>query len=73
MYGGSGNDTYVIDNAGDVANETDGDGTDTVLASVSFSLADSLHAIGAIENLTLTGQQRDQRDGQCSEQCPDWQ
>src|SRR6185295_14743026 len=35
--------------------ETDGDGTDTVLSSISFSLADSVHAVGAIENLTLTG------------------
>ena len=55
MYGGIGNDTYVVDNAGDVANETGGDGTDTVLASISFNLADSTHAIGSIENLTLTG------------------
>ena len=55
MYGGSGNDTYVVDNAGDVVNETGGDGTDTVLSSVSFSLADAVHAIGSIENLTLTG------------------
>ena len=55
MYGGIGNDTYVVDNGGDVANETDGDGTDTVLSSISFSLADSTHAIGSIENLTLTG------------------
>ncbi len=55
MFGGAGNDTYVIDNAGDVVNETDGDGTDTVQSSISFSLADPVHAIGAIENLTLTG------------------
>ena len=55
MYGGIGNDTYVVDNSGDVANETGGDGTDTVLSSISFSLADSVHAIGSIENLTLTG------------------
>ena len=46
---------YVIDNSGDVANETGGDGIDTVLSSISFSLADSTHAIGSIENLTLTG------------------
>ena len=55
MLGGTGNDTYVVDNVGDVVNETDGDGTDTVLSSISFSLADSVHAIGNIENLTLTG------------------
>ena len=55
MFGGAGNDTYVVDNSGDVANETDGDGTDTVLSSISFSLANSTHAIGSIENLTLTG------------------
>ena len=55
MYGGTGNDTYTIDNVGDVANETDGDGTDTIRSSISFSLGDPVHAIGAIENLTLTG------------------
>jgi Ca2+-binding RTX toxin-like protein len=55
MYGGTGNDRYVIDNAGDVANETDGDGTDTILSSISFNLADTVHAVGSLENLTLTG------------------
>ena len=55
MFGGAGNDTYVVDNAGDVVNETGGDGTDTVQSSISFSLADPVHAIGSIENLTLTG------------------
>ena len=55
MLGGTGNDTYVVDNAGDVVDETDGDGTDTVQSSISFSLADGAHAIGSLENLTLTG------------------
>src|SRR4029079_8805395 len=55
MFGGAGNDSYVVDNVGDVANETGGDGSDTVQSSVSFSLADTVHAIGSIENLTLTG------------------
>ena len=55
MYGGLGDDTYVVDNKEDVASEANGDGTDTVLSSISFSLADSKHAIGSIENLTLTG------------------
>ena len=73
MYGGTGNDTYVVDNAGDVVNETDGDGTDTVQSSISFSLADPVHAIGSIENLTLTGHGRHQRDRQCSGQRADRQ
>ncbi len=55
MLGGLGNDTYVVDNVGDVVDESGGDGTDTVQSSISFSLADSVHAIGAIENLTLLG------------------
>ena len=55
MYGGTGNDTYVVDNVGDVVNETAGDGTDTVWSSTSFSLADPIHAIGDIEELILTG------------------
>lgn len=55
MSGRAGNDTYVIDNAGDVADETGSSGSDTVRASTSFSLADVKHAAGTIENLTLTG------------------
>ena len=64
MFGGTGNDTYVVDNAGDVVNETDGDGTDTVLSSISFNLADPVHAIGDIENLTLDRDGCDQCDRQ---------
>ena len=55
MIGGLGNDIYVVDNAGDVVDETGGDGTDTVQSSVTFSLSDAVRAIGDIENLTLTG------------------
>ena len=55
MFGGTGNDTYVVDNAGDVVDETGGSGIDTVQSSISFSLVDPVHAIGDIENLTLTG------------------
>jgi len=50
MRGGAGNDTYMVDNAGDRVFETSGAGTDIVLSSVSFSLAEQ-----NIENLTLTG------------------
>src|SRR5262249_14507830 len=53
--GGTGNDAYVIDNSGDIVNETGGNGLDTVQSSITFSLSNATHAIGAIENLTLTG------------------
>jgi Ca2+-binding RTX toxin-like protein len=49
MSGGAGNDTYVVDNAGDVVSEGADGGTDTVLSSVSYALQEY------IENLTLTG------------------
>ena len=50
MVGGAGNDTYVVDNVGDVIIEVTGEGTDTVLTSVSYSLA-----VQSLENMTLTG------------------
>ena len=49
MAGGAGNDTYVVDSAGDVVTEGSDQGTDTVQASVSYTLG------GNVENLTLTG------------------
>jgi hypothetical protein len=55
MFGGTGNDTYVVDNSGDVVNETGGNGSDLVQSSITFSLSDVTQAIGAIENLMLTG------------------
>ncbi|WP_346304804.1 calcium-binding protein, partial [Microcystis sp. M38BS1] len=47
LDGGEGNDTYTIDNVNDVI--IDSAGTDTVSASITYTLADNL------ENLTLTG------------------
>ncbi|MBK8085197.1 MAG: calcium-binding protein [Devosia sp.] len=49
MAGGLGNDTYVVDNAGDVAIEAANEGTDTVQAAVSYAIGDN------VENLVLTG------------------
>jgi Ca2+-binding RTX toxin-like protein len=55
MFGGGGNDTYIVDNAGDIVDETGGSGVDLVQSSVSFSLANANVARGTIENVTLTG------------------
>ena len=50
MFGGAGNDTYLVDDAGDQVIEVGDNGNDTVESSVTFSLVGT-----TIEDLTLTG------------------
>ncbi len=47
LTGGAGNDTYIVDNTGDVITENASEGTDTVKSSVTYTLATN------VENLTL--------------------
>ena len=49
MVGGDDNDFYTVDNIGDTVIEEEGEGTDTVTSSVSFT------AFRSIENIFLTG------------------
>ncbi|WP_274704138.1 bluetail domain-containing putative surface protein, partial [Microcystis aeruginosa] len=49
MTGLAGNDTYTVNNAGDLVIEALNQGTDTVQASISYTLPDN------VENLLLTG------------------
>jgi serralysin len=50
MKGDGGDDTYIVDNVGDLVIENSAaDGTDTVMANISYTLG------SFVENLTLTG------------------
>jgi len=49
LLGGVGDDTYVVDNTGDVVTENANEGVDNVQSSVTYTL------VANVENLTLTG------------------
>ena len=49
LYGGNGDDTYMVNNTGDIVVENAGEGSDTVVSSVTYTL------VSQVENLTLTG------------------
>jgi Ca2+-binding RTX toxin-like protein len=55
MRGGSVGNGYTVDSPGDIVDETVGGGNDSVTSSINFSLSDSVHARGVIENLLLRG------------------
>lgn len=57
MRGGAGSDTYVVNDAGDIVNESlsGSNGSDTVRSSINFSLANTSRSLGAVENLVLVG------------------
>jgi Ca2+-binding RTX toxin-like protein len=46
LFGGLGNDTYVVDTSGDIITEYEGEGTDTIYASLdSYSLPDYVEVL----------------------------
>ncbi|MBW8881136.1 MAG: pre-peptidase C-terminal domain-containing protein, partial [Asticcacaulis sp.] len=65
MAGGYGNDTYIVDNAGDVVTEAYNSGSDLVQSTVSYTLTDyveklvliggNLNGTGSAQNNTITG------------------
>jgi hypothetical protein len=66
MVGGAGNDTYFVDNVGDVVNETVGGGTaDTVFTSVNYALAAGQEiesiAVATTTGLTVSGNELSHR------------
>jgi Ca2+-binding RTX toxin-like protein len=57
LRGGAGGDTYVVDNAGDIIDESiaGSNGFDRVNSSVSVALFDTAHVKGDVEAAVLTG------------------
>lgn len=49
MAGGLGDDTYYVERTGDIVTENPGEGNDTVLSAISYTVPDN------VENLTLQG------------------
>jgi Ca2+-binding RTX toxin-like protein len=57
MRGMAGNDAYVVDNAGDIVDESiaGSSGTDSVHSLIDFNLGNAVTVKGTVENLVLAG------------------
>ena len=55
MKGGDDNDTYFVDNMGDIVDEAATTGIDKVNSSVGVNLSNADRVLGDVENLALTG------------------
>jgi Ca2+-binding RTX toxin-like protein len=55
MTGGTGDDTYVVDNTGDTVNEVNGQGVDTVLSGVTRTLDANLEKLVLIGTGAING------------------
>ena len=55
MYGCAGNDTFYVDSTGDLVVELAGEGTDTVLSTISYTLGAQVEKLGLLGSAAVNG------------------
>ena len=55
LVGGAGDDTYLVDDVLDVVTEAAGEGTDTVIAAISYILGDHAENLVLVDDADLSG------------------